>query len=133
VPERRSVRSFAHTTHTTVCVGEGNCFKSDMTSLDYTELFVKGGGGELTVDDIYRDDGEENEGCLITTGTNQVVDSLAEIGDGSTWILNKIEALGFSYPNSELSPELIQIFTSLFREVTTGSIIDFNSDLFLCR
>jgi hypothetical protein len=96
-----------------------------MTSLDYTELFVKGGGGsensqQLTIDDIYQEGGDSggNEGNLITTGTNRNFDSLVEIEDQSTWVLNQIEALGFSSPNSEFSHELIQIFSSLFREVT---------------
>lgn len=106
-----------------------------MTSLDYTELFVKGGSGniaqkssqQLTIDDIYRDDdpAEEeggdssNERNLITFKPNENVDSLVAIEDQSIWVSNQIEALGFTSPNNDFSPELIQIFSSLFREVGT--------------
>ena len=102
-----------------------------MTSLDYTELFVKGGSGntgqkssqQLTIDDIYRDDDPEevssNERNLITFKPNQNVDSLVAIEDQSIWVSNQIEALGFTSPTNDFSPELIQIFSSLFREVGT--------------
>jgi hypothetical protein len=87
-----------------------------MTSMDYTDMFK--GGEELTIDGADQDD----EGILSTAITTRNIDSIVEIGDESLWTINQIEALGLDCPKNELSPELIKIFGSLFREVWRGRL-----------
>jgi hypothetical protein len=77
-----------------------------MTSLDFSDLFK---GGSLTLDDVYSDD---NQSPALEAKTFDISRS-----DDSSWVLNKVEALGLQCNSAEITPAISIILQHLFTEV----------------